>query len=518
MIGAAYSRISTSGQEEGTSLETQFEICMSAATADGCQVPPEFMFREIWTGADIERPQLTLLRAAARAGKLEALYILSTDRLSREPIDLLMLVKEFEENGVRVVFVQGISDSSPEGQLLMFVQGYASQKERMQTAERTMRGKRAVAESGRLPNGTGAGLYGYDYDSIAKVRTINEEEAVVVLQANLWAVEGVSVYQIAVRFNEKNIPTKQGKKWFPIGILRMLRNRAYTGVQTYGENRYRKKKGGGRTVTPRPEGEVVIIEGFTPQIISHELYSLVQKRLDCRQAKVERVTRLYFLTGHLSCWECGGPVVGATQRRKYIYYRCRHTAPTASMPAKCHAGYIPGAKLEELVWRKMTEAILDPALLVAELEGHFKGDDGSLVQAMKDLKKEIINLKGQQQRLMELRQKDIIDLDLLEHQIGPIKLLCDERERTLQVLEEQQRQRDEVGLAERRVVELCNTFSEKLKNTSFEGKRATLGAFNVKTRVNRENISITMEVNPKFTTTERTWALQRGRSLRNRWA
>ena len=188
MVAAIYARISTQGQEEGTSLDTQVEFCMSSALEDGWPVPPELILREVWSGADIQRTQLHVLRNLARSGKLGALYVLSTDRLSRDAVDLLMLVKEFEDNGVQVKFIQGVSDSSPEGRLLMFVDGYVSQKERARTAERTMRGKWAVAQSGRLPNGTGAGLYGYNYNKDLKLREINDVEAAVVLLMFQWAL------------------------------------------------------------------------------------------------------------------------------------------------------------------------------------------------------------------------------------------------------------------------------------------------------------------------------------------
>ena len=121
-----------------------------------------------------------------------------------------MLLDELERCGVKLQFVEGISDSNPEGQLLMHVQGYAGQRERAQISERSMRGKEAVARSGRLPNGTNTGLFGYDYDRIKKVRTINETEATAVRLMFQWASEGVNTYQIAKRLNELNSRTKKG--------------------------------------------------------------------------------------------------------------------------------------------------------------------------------------------------------------------------------------------------------------------------------------------------------------------
>ena len=48
-------------------------------------------------------------------------------------------------------FVNGVSDDSPEGQLLLFVEGYVARKEREHTARRTMQGKRETALGGVCP-------------------------------------------------------------------------------------------------------------------------------------------------------------------------------------------------------------------------------------------------------------------------------------------------------------------------------------------------------------------------------
>ena len=83
------------------------------------QYPPEFIYREVWSGIDLERPGLTQLRNLARSGKLQVLYVFSADRLSRDLGDLLMVMREFEEYGVRVEFVQGGREDLDKVRLMM---------------------------------------------------------------------------------------------------------------------------------------------------------------------------------------------------------------------------------------------------------------------------------------------------------------------------------------------------------------------------------------------------------------
>ena len=504
MKAAIYCRVSTSQQEDGTSLETQQIRCRLAAEKMGYEVPSEFIWAEQWTAVDLERPMLDLVRQSARAGLIDALFVYTPDRLSREPVHLLMLLDEFQKSSVKLQFVEGISDATPEGQLLMHVQGYAAQRERAQIAERSMRAKEAVARSGRLPNGTNVGLYGYDYDKVRKVRTVNEKEAAAVRLMFQWASEGVSAYQITKRLQGLTIKTKKGCDWHPLGVKRILTNPAFTGVQYYGENRYRKTGNGKRSVTPRPASEVIRIEGFSPPIISQELFNAVQERLRVRQARQTKSDRKYVMTGFTRCLKCGTTVVGACLHGRYRYYRCRATVPTSIRPASCDARYIPADAFEEVAWRTLTRALRNPAVLVAELRNHFSTGGGNLGREIASLKREILDLKGQQRRLLDQRQMDYIDQDLLEAQIGPVKALCDEKERALWVLEDQQRQKDDAVEVESRIVEICKQVSEKLDSLDFDGRRATLAAFDVRVQATREELSMTIVVDPKLTTIAQT--------------
>ena len=112
-----------------------------------------------------------------------------------------------------------------------------------------------------------------------------------------WASEGLSGYLIAVKLNEMNIPTKRGNRWHPLGVKRILTNRAYTGVQYYGETQSRNGKGRERIITYRPLSECSRIEGFTPAIIIQAQFDAVQERLAVRQAQAKRPQTRYQLTG-----------------------------------------------------------------------------------------------------------------------------------------------------------------------------------------------------------------------------
>ena len=164
------------------------------------------------------------------------------------------------------------------------------------------------------------------------------------------------------------------------------------------------------------------------------------------------------------------------EKGRYRYYRCRATVPTSTRPAPCDALYIPADEFEDVAWRTLAESIRHPAVMVAELQDLFATGGGDIGQEIASLKRERLDLKGQQSRLLELFQKTYIDEDLLEGQIGPLKALSDEKERALRVLEDQLRHKDDAAEVERRIVAVCREVSERLDNLEYEGKRATFAA------------------------------------------
>jgi hypothetical protein len=91
-------------------------------------------------------------------------------------------------------------------------------------------------------------------------------------------------------------------------------------------------------------------------------------------------------------------------------------------------------------------------------------------------------------------------------QIGPVKSLCDEKERALRILEEQQRFQDDAAEMELRIVEQCRELSRRLENLDFEGKRGVFAAFGLMVEATREGVSITVVVDPEFTTIAQTSA------------
>ncbi len=179
MQAAVYTRVSTLGQVEGTSLDTQVAACLEMADTMGYLVDDSYIWKDQGTGEDPDRPGMVNLKSVLAAGEVQMLFAFSPERIARDPLPLMIFLEYLDEIGVGFQFVHGPSGNSPEEKMMQYLLGYVGQRERIDIAERTNRGKRKIAESGRLPIGIGAGLYGYDYDRQTKLDfTQNLKEAI----------------------------------------------------------------------------------------------------------------------------------------------------------------------------------------------------------------------------------------------------------------------------------------------------------------------------------------------------
>ena len=431
MIAGIYVRTSTVRQgEEGTSLETQEDQSRLKAIELGYQVDPAYIWRDMESGAYIDRAGVKRMLEAVKSREVDIVIVYDHDRLSRDPLDLLNIQRVCIEARVSLEFVREPSDTTPEGQLRTYILGYAAQRERLQFMERTMRGKEQAARNGRMPTTGGVGLYGYDYDSTLRKRIINEKEAAAVRMVFQWALEGMGTHRIACMLNEKKIPSKTGTLWSQSVVSGILRKLVYTGTTYYGRFRHRRMKDGKREITKRPDSEAILVEGFTPQLISQGFFEAVQERLNSKKARWNGKGPRYMMTGFTRCGKCGSPVVGGMMARGNAYYRCTSTRMRPEKPPTCDAKYIRAGLLDGVVWEMVrpekpptSEAIRHPEILSQEVQRHVQTGDGDLGERMTKLRREIADLKSQQRRLIELRQKDIIDQDILEGQIAPVRLL-----------------------------------------------------------------------------------------------
>ena len=92
--------------DDGTGSHEEKDMAYAKiATSDGYSKDVVRVYREAWSGAPFDSPQLAELRRLSADGGLEALYVCWNDRVSRDPGGLARLLREFVASGVPVELV-----------------------------------------------------------------------------------------------------------------------------------------------------------------------------------------------------------------------------------------------------------------------------------------------------------------------------------------------------------------------------------------------------------------------------
>jgi len=429
MKAAIYCRVSTDDQEkEGTSLQTQREACLAYCQQKDYQVARQFS--ETYSGLTLERPKLIKLRSLIRDSDIDVVLVYCLDRLSRNATHGVILRDDLDKHHVSLESVTEDIDKSPLGEAITYLRGTFAQIEAEKIRERTMRGKLARLKEGKLPHGTGKGIYGYDWNKETGRRTINELESKIVQKIFTMLMQGISYYKIALELNKAGIKSKSGSLWHPLTIRRIATNESYTG-KTYSGKTKRISK---TKVISIPQEDWFLLPNVTPQIIPEELFKQTQDMiLQVKQSRPIKKNAAYLFTGFIRCPKCGSPIGGTTLNGKYRYYQCRGARPTATRGKICDAGYIKADRLESEVWEKVVEMASSPTTILFRQYEHEHLDRidpiVSFDKQIDKLRKKLKTYSIKEKNLYSLFQHDSVTKEYVLETVDNLKRerLNDER-------------------------------------------------------------------------------------------
>lgn len=418
-----YSRVSTDAQErDGTSLETQERACTEYAAERGW-VPVETV-RDTASGATLDRPGMERARQLIRAGGADVLLAYAADRLARDQIKFAVLYDEVQNAGVRLEFVTERFEDTAVGKFLLSARAFAAELEREKITERTMRGKAERARSGRLPQGTGKGCYGYRYDPTTGKRAIDVIQASVVRRVFAAFVAGVPIAAIANRLNEEGIPTFTGRRWYPATVHHVLENETYTGRTVYRRTVARVTRDP-RTGRRRRKVEVraledwIVITDASPSIVDADTFAGAQALLTDPERRA-RGRRLYDyrLSGRLRCARCGRAMVGQTLQQRYRYYRCRR-AFAGPIHDRCDTKYVHADALEASVRVEIARVLANPAVILAEYDRQQSAT--AQMREQEALQHELAAVDSEKSRLVKLYQSGEVDDAYFQTEAGLLR-------------------------------------------------------------------------------------------------
>ena len=487
-----YCRVSTGAQEQdGTSLETQERSCREYAAQQGWLVSG--VLRDTASGFNLDRPALTALRDSVRVGNVDIVLAHALDRLSRKQTHVAILVEECADHGAVLDFVTENFEDTATGQLLRSVQAFAAELEREKIMERTGRGKEARARSGRIPQGTGIGCFGYRYSSASGQRVIEPTQAAVVRRIFDRYLETRSFSAVAAELNADGIPAFAGGRFYPLTIRRILTNSSYVGQFIYRKTRrVASRNASGRKVSQvveRPTDEWLPIDGASPAIVDEVVWNRVQAVIDDpERVKRGAAKRNYELRGRARCARCGAPMVGQTVRgrgKAYAYYRCRH-AYDRNTGRTCDARYVRCDSLEPAIWAELERVLTAPELVLSELRAAQKGNGSK--EAAEQAGQELDHLKAREARLMRLFTLGELDEELLRSEAAHLAARRGEVEAELARL----RSSDGITeIDEEQLGALCEAISQWLHDADERTRAEVLEALQIEVRADATAATLT---------------------------
>ncbi|MCK9525680.1 MAG: recombinase family protein [Limnochordia bacterium] len=493
MKAAIYCRVSTERQaEEGTSLESQKQLCLKYARQHGYDAGDR-IFIETFTGAKLERPEMSRLLDYVKAEKIDTLIVYALDRFSRDDNQQGVLYYTLSQQGVSLVSVtEGPVEDTPIGRLILHVYGFKAEMERVNILERTARGKLSRAQSGKLPSGHG--LFGYRYNRDTGLREVIESQAEVVRNVFSWYVdERLSIYAIAKRLIDTATLSRNGKcSWTHNSIYGMLKNSAYCGL-TYANKYQRSVHVKTDTVTTvRPESEWILLPDATPPIISQEMFCKAQDILKSHVNSGTKSGFQYLFKGMLFCGICGRRFSGSTRRGKPFYHcNSKYRVYMKHCGNKSYAA----VKLETELWEAIKEQLSKPDELLARIEQANQSSEIRFkLQANIDICNERIKQINQDVRntidvYVALKCED---LDLPDC-VGKIKELKGQEaalKTEIESLQERLLRVNEYGRRIKGAKTLLDNIAQKLDSPTWEEKRQILIALDVRITTNQADQQI----------------------------
>lgn len=500
-----YARVSSEKQEQEGTIKSQITALRDFGSKNNFEIVDEYI-DDGYSGELLARPELDRLRDDADRGKFEKVVILHPDRLSRKYAYQVLILEEFKKKNIEIEFVNHKLGDNPEDEFMLQVQGAVSEYEKAKILERSRRGKLAQAKSGRIIGNIAPYGYAYEKGQAKTTRgyTINEEEAKVVKTIFSLYSELGSLSRVSKGLKELGIaPKKNGEAWRHSSLYRILRDETYIGTTYYGKhksvekdgkNGYKRTKKSGREWREKKDWLPIQVPPIVDKTIFENTQRLLQKRF-----KPFGATKLrYMLGGLLRCANCGNTFAGENTRG-YRYYRCSNRQRRHPLPKDCDAKMIFADKLEEIVWKTISEIITNPNKMIkvaglrAEKEELRRNEEQGFFRELKMMEEKLDKEIARRDRLVEVyRDGDIgkeaykIKMEQSHNAIETLKRDKAEKDKILQ-------QSKNIPLLKEVIYKFSDLMKSKMSNLTYEQKQLVMRLLIDRIIVDSNNKSIVIK-------------------------
>ncbi len=401
----SYARVSTSTNEQLNSLSNQTHYFENLIKNNKEWTYVDSYIDEGISGVrDYKRNAFMKMINDARAGLFDLIVTKEISRFSRNTLDSIKYTRLLLEFGVAVLFLNdNINTADVDSELRLTIMASLAQDEIRRLSERVKFGiNEAIKRGSILGNNM---LYGYKKNKVTGNLEINELESEVVMRLySLYAIDKVSLSNIANIFNKEGIKTIQDKSWCVSTLSRMIKNPKYKGYYCAKKSEvvdYMSKK-----VKKRDKIDWVLYKDYIkiPPIVTEELWNFANERLGGK-TKCINLAR-YPLSGKIIC-SCNS-----------VYHRKKNLRTSNDITWMC-SNYLKNGK-ETCISANIRESELYDIFsnLALYLSKYLEKQDKILINNINEYNsslfnkkyfvKEINKIKNKKDKLLELRIDDLI--------------------------------------------------------------------------------------------------------------
>ena len=469
---AIYIRVSTKDQGEKYSPASQREALLKLASDLGVYVPANHILIDKKTGKTDDRPDYQRLMQLAASKQIGGALALCLDRVGRNVVDAIEFRKMLKREGAALAFALQTFDDSPQGTLMYNQFAAFAEYEAALIMQRTSKGRLQKARQNQV-NGGECHTYGYLYHPGVRLAGGKFKEGYIEphhLEAGIvkrmifedYAKNG-SAFGIQMRLNAAGILTKRGNPWSNRSVLKILRNRIYTGEYVTTVK--------GEDLKPEP----VTLTGPTiPAIIDRALFDKVQVMLAQNTERAGRPPKHNLLTGLIKCicaLPSGEPCKRRWTMRKKGFYSCSNTYDNRTRKKLCaESKPAKAAVLENLVFEGVRRRLREPATAYLAAKEHHKENTRSKPEAL-SIEARLTRLKQRYERM-----EAVVLADVPQRTRDKAAQQLKEIEQEQRALEVEAREAAVTALPSRdRIVDTCERMREGLDGLkTFDEKRAFL--------------------------------------------
>jgi len=421
-----YERVSSEDQKQRETIKVQTE-----ELARRLESEPEALLVHRYTDDGVsgtipmaQRPAGAQLMGDAAEARFDEVWVYRIDRLGRDDVDPLLVRRELENCGVKVVSLIEGEDST----FIYSIRVAVAAEERRTMLARMNDGMTKAVKEGRYPGGIRPFGYRVEGDK-QNARLVPNTEPLLAGQSEAeiirfiyerLALDKWTCWKIADELNLMGVPTVYAQEgrgmrkqrvrgvWTPGRVRNMVVNPVYRGEFQYGK----------RTTKPnRP-----LITAEVPALVTEELWQAAMETLASNSSRPKNSERIYLLRGLIRCGHCGRAYTGTVHHRKRdVWYRCNGRLRRLGDSTVCVGKGVKGDHLEPQIWSDIERFLRDPGDILEELGKEESPDAGALLEAERTiLEAALKERESQRQRMLDAYKRGLLELDELETELGAL--------------------------------------------------------------------------------------------------